>query len=324
MQLTLKDCKMMINKRNVTMKNTGLTIILAFHLIQFISAKGNSSTLTHHQNLLNPPAQSGYLEFGSTIIDRYEGTTGNSEEIYLNDYTGMPLKALQFKIIIGNSQNKLIFKSLTRGKDIPVSLFLFDYEVHNGFTDNKGNPIKVVSVVLLGNSYNVLTPGSNYHIASINYDIVDLDSGEILTSLSFSDVMGATCMPVQDAGISAGKDEIIYLKKSKEVSLKEEILIQNYPNPFNPTTKIRFTIPNSAISPSANRSSEIEFVTLKVYDFLGSEVVTLIDEERKSGTYELIFDASLLTGNAGYVSGVYFYKLQSGSYMQTKKMLLLK
>ena len=324
MQLTSKDSKMMIDKGNVTMKNTGLTMILAFHLIQFISAKGNNSTLTQNQNLLNPSVQSGSLEFSSTIIDRFEGTEGNSEEIYLNDYIGIPLKALQFKIIIGNSQNKLIFKSLTRGKDVPVSLFLFDYEVHNGFTDNNGNPIKIVSVVLLGNGYNVLTPGSNYHIASINYDIVDLDSSEIITSFSFSDVMGATCMPVQDAGISAGKDEIIYLKKSKEVSLKEEILIQNYPNPFNPTTKIRFTIPNSAISPSANVSSEIEFVTLKVYDLLGGEVATLIDEERQSGTYELIFDASLLPGNARYVSGVYFYKLEIGSNMQTKKMLLLK
>jgi uncharacterized delta-60 repeat protein len=84
------------------------------------------------------------------------------------------------------------------------------------------------------------------------------------------------------------------------------LLFQNYPNPFNPSTTIRFNLPQSL------------FVTLKVYDVLGNEVATLIDEYKSAGSYEVEFEALRLT------SGIYFYKLQAGSFIETKKMILLK
>ncbi|WP_304129941.1 T9SS type A sorting domain-containing protein [Ignavibacterium album] len=87
-------------------------------------------------------------------------------------------------------------------------------------------------------------------------------------------------------------------------------LEQNYPNPFNPSTKIRFNIPDVG--------SELAQTTLKVYDVLGNEVAILVNEEKPSGRYEIEFDASSLT------SGVYFYRLQSGSFIETKKMILLR
>ncbi len=83
-------------------------------------------------------------------------------------------------------------------------------------------------------------------------------------------------------------------------------LSQNYPNPFNPTTNIGFRIANFG------------FVSLKVYDVLGREVATLINEEKFPGEYEIKFDASHLS------SGIYFYKLQTEKYSSTKKMILLK
>jgi hypothetical protein len=83
-------------------------------------------------------------------------------------------------------------------------------------------------------------------------------------------------------------------------------LEQNYPNPFNPTTKMKYSIPTS------------EFVTLKVYDVLGNEVATLVSEEKPGGSYEVEFTAS------GLSSGIYFYKLQTSSFVETKKMILLK
>ena len=83
-------------------------------------------------------------------------------------------------------------------------------------------------------------------------------------------------------------------------------LSQNFPNPFNPTTKIKYSV------------SEISFVTLKVYDVLGKEVATLINEEKLAGSYEINFDASSLS------SGIYFYKLQAGSFTKTNKMILLR
>ena len=77
-------------------------------------------------------------------------------------------------------------------------------------------------------------------------------------------------------------------------------LEQNYPNPFNPTTTIKYQIP------------ELSFVTLKVYDVLGNEIATLVNEEKTAGNYEVDFDATILT------SGIYFYRLQSASFIETK------
>ncbi len=111
-------------------------------------------------------------------------------------------------------------------------------------------------------------------------------------------------------------------------------LEQNYPNPFNPTTVIKYSVPSntliqypqgnaesSEISPSAQNSNAT--VILKVYNILGSEVVTLVNKQQQAGNYKITFDAANLP------SGIYFYKLDvfsnsESSFFQTKKMLLLK
>ncbi len=96
-----------------------------------------------------------------------------------------------------------------------------------------------------------------------------------------------------------------------EISSPEKFsLEQNYPNPFNPSTKIRFSIPNLG--------SGLTLTVLKVYDILGHEVATLVNEEKPAGVYEVEFNASQLS------SGIYFYKLQAGSFNQSKKMIVLK
>jgi hypothetical protein len=84
------------------------------------------------------------------------------------------------------------------------------------------------------------------------------------------------------------------------------ILEQNYPNPFNPSTTIKFRI------------SDFGFVSLRVYDILGNEIATLVNSEKPSGVYEVEWNASNVP------SGVYFYQLKTGAFVQTKKMLLLK
>jgi hypothetical protein len=81
---------------------------------------------------------------------------------------------------------------------------------------------------------------------------------------------------------------------------------QNYPNPFNPSTSIQYAI------------SSRQFVSLKVYDVLGNEIATLVNEEKQAGSYEVEFDG------AGLPSGIYFYRLQAGSFIETKKMILIK
>jgi photosystem II stability/assembly factor-like uncharacterized protein len=87
-------------------------------------------------------------------------------------------------------------------------------------------------------------------------------------------------------------------------------LQQNYPNPFNPRTKIKYSVPYSDI------------VQIKIYDILGREIKTLLAEFKPTGTYEIEFDATSVVG--GLPSGIYFYSLQAGSYISTKKMVLMK
>jgi ligand-binding sensor domain-containing protein len=86
----------------------------------------------------------------------------------------------------------------------------------------------------------------------------------------------------------------------------EFALLQNYPNPFNPSTKIKYQVPRT------------EFITLKIYDILGNEVTTLVNEAKEPGEYEIDFNGSKLS------SGVYFYTLRSGSFYDTKKFILMK
>ncbi len=108
---------------------------------------------------------------------------------------------------------------------------------------------------------------------------------------------------------------IVSVKDTGIENLLPEIeLSQNYPNPFNPATKIRFSIP----SVETHRHSPQQNVLLKVYDVLGKEVVTLVNEQREPGVYEVQFDAG------GLPSGIYFYKILAGSFVQTKKMVILK
>ncbi|MBK9097726.1 MAG: T9SS type A sorting domain-containing protein [bacterium] len=83
-------------------------------------------------------------------------------------------------------------------------------------------------------------------------------------------------------------------------------LSQNYPNPFNPSTTFRYSVPTQSK------------VVIKVYDILGNEIATLMDEEKSVGTHELTWNA------VGLSSGIYFYQLKAGSYIETKKMILLK
>jgi hypothetical protein len=91
-------------------------------------------------------------------------------------------------------------------------------------------------------------------------------------------------------------------------------LLQNYPNPFNPSTKIKFTIPASPKSSPKERT----FVELKIYDVLGNEIATLVNEEKSAGEYEVKFSGERLS------SGMYFYTLRAGNFAETKKMILLK
>jgi phosphatidylserine/phosphatidylglycerophosphate/cardiolipin synthase-like enzyme len=105
---------------------------------------------------------------------------------------------------------------------------------------------------------------------------------------------------------AGGTDVLTGIEITSTIAPKVFRLLQNYPNPFNPTTSISYDVPQKSN------------VSLKVFDVLGREVITLVQKEQLAGSYRVQFDASKLS------SGIYFYRLQAGSFMNSKKMVLIK
>jgi hypothetical protein len=123
----------------------------------------------------------------------------------------------------------------------------------------------------------------------------------------------------------SGKTYGILTSVSYNIIVSENFsLSQNYPNPFNPTTKIRFTIqtPTSS-SPLIKGRNEVGFVSIKVYDILGNEVATLVNEEKPPGSYEVEFP-SRGEVTSPLPSGIYFYVLKAGENRLSRKMCLIK
>jgi hypothetical protein len=122
------------------------------------------------------------------------------------------------------------------------------------------------------------------------------DGGYIVSGSSYMDVY--LVKTLGDGTVSVSDD--------RNVMPITFALLQNFPNPFNPSTKIKYSVPR------------ISHVQIKVFDVLGNEIETLVDEEKPAGAYELTWNAE------GLPSGVYFYQLIAGSFVETKKMIFLK
>jgi photosystem II stability/assembly factor-like uncharacterized protein len=152
--------------------------------------------------------------------------------------------------------------------------------------NNQGLPANPPTSALTG-SVNSSELSSSSHMVSINY----------YTGL-FENINGGARIFKLEAVVS--------VEKENDLTPTSYQLQQNYPNPFNPSTTITFSIP------------EASFVSLKVFNSLGQEIETLVTKELSAGNYKYDWNAESLT------SGIYFYKLQSGSFVETKKMILLK
>jgi hypothetical protein len=132
------------------------------------------------------------------------------------------------------------------------------------------------------------------------------------TSLLPSPLCRIRIVSIQDTTLSDTSDTVFSLIDPAAVNNTNRTvpmdfnLAQNYPNPFNPSTKISYSVP------------ERSWITVKIFNALGEEVVTLVNEERPAGTYELNWNA------ANSPSGVYFYRIQAGKFVATKRMILLK
>ncbi len=114
-------------------------------------------------------------------------------------------------------------------------------------------------------------------------------------------------------------NSITSVKRDYSILSNQFKLYQNYPNPFNPTTTIKYTIPSvKTLHTVSHQKATLQQVQLKVYNVLGKEVATLVNKQQPAGTYQIIFNGNNLA------SGIYYYRLKSGNYMLTKKMMILR
>ncbi len=189
-----------------------------------------------------------------------------------------------------------------------------------GITWNDITPINLTTTYLYGNQFVVKGPSEVYLLdydnkifrtgdAGYSWQIINYPSANL--SNSSLTVVNSSRMYVQANGILYTKTGgVTSVEEMKDIPVPADFtLYQNYPNPFNPETKIRYSIP---------AGSESKLVNLKIFDLLGNEIITLLNQTQSHGTYEVTFDA----GN--FSSGVYFYQLKAGKYEESKKMILLR
>jgi hypothetical protein len=174
------------------------------------------------------------------------------------------------------------------------------------FFDENLNGIKISNADILGSNITVTTDGGESWVNQPRFTDRSLYAAYIIENNFWATGSYGTI-------IFSENPIITYISQSNNIlrNLDNYILYQNYPNPFNPTTKIKFLIPHF----SENLK---DVVTLKVYDILGREIFTLINEVISPGENEVVFDGS------GLPSGVYLYRLSFGNYFETKKMVLLR
>ncbi|MEO8211232.1 MAG: choice-of-anchor D domain-containing protein, partial [bacterium] len=181
---------------------------------------------------------------------------------------------------------------------------------------------------LTGNGIKEIVAGTQ----NSNLYVVNGDSGRILFTYNFGTATTNTVEQVAglksiDGNVSSeflggsrtgklicfsgGPSGIVGITNSSGIVPEKFSLSQNYPNPFNPVTKIKFDLPSIV-------NGELSIVSLKIFDVLGKEVATLVNEKLSPGSYEVEFNGS------NFSSGIYFYTLNAGNFIETKRMLLIK
>jgi uncharacterized lipoprotein YddW (UPF0748 family) len=257
---------------------------------------------------------------------RPEGIVVNEDDpgnIIIGDWEEYPMKGFEGKILRTNKTSQNM--SISYFFDIPAKAF---YDVYYYFTPNTSwtdsADVMIFSVDIaqgsviaqnnlqkkgwhkIGTCYTeegispILTISNKY-----------LKEGEYLVADAAMLMINRKLSPDVIVGV---ENELIKSEIPSDYSLA-----QNYPNPFNPTTNIQYNIPVVAPSPAVrDKLREGQNVTLKVYDILGSEVTTLVNEIHTAGKYTVEWNATNVP------SGIYFYRLSSDRFTQTKKMVLLK
>lgn len=199
-------------------------------------------TLTFTHNAAGSPSvlnltgtgqtQGGLLKFEFVSQNLLDGTTNNPDRILLSGYTGQPLKSLQFDLIVGHLNGRLILRSVERGAAIsPAANFNFSYQIYPGPTLADGSSTDLVKVVILGNGTNAILPAAgDQEIMKFNFDIVDITGPNASTYNALVNVLGATATPVINANISTGPWETINIFNGTTMGLLGDVNLDDQVN----------------------------------------------------------------------------------------------
>ena len=196
----------------------------------------------------------------------------------------MPVELTSFAVMLEGNKAKLVWQTATEINN-------YGFEIHRSSNDKNWETIGFVD-------------GHGNSNSPKEYSFIDKNS--------FEDELKYRLKQIDNDG-SFEYSKIVSIANSIPTEFE---LYQNYPNPFNPATEIKFTVPTVAVADALNASTTNVLIT--VYDLLGNEITSLIDEQKPSGTYEVIWNA----GNQP--SGIYFYKIEANNFSKTMKMILLK
>jgi photosystem II stability/assembly factor-like uncharacterized protein len=264
---------------------------------------------------------------GNSWFTQLSGSSMNFTSLFFhNPDTGFAVTNSNLYITSNGGTNWIVISGV-EGYDIYFTNTLTGYAMGSNpnvyKTTNGGDNWSIVST-----GYNVayrsiqfygefgITAGSNGNImkttnGGVNWSVLPYLTENYLRSLYFTDSNTGYIVGYMGTILKTTNGGLSFLQSNNEIIPKNYLLHQNYPNPFNPSTKIKFDIP-------FNQAGRLSNVRLIVFDTQGKEVTRLIDEELSTGVYEVSFDGSLLS------SGVYFYKIETDNFSETKKMILIK
>ena len=218
-------------------------------------------------------------------------SSGTSKWTIFNEDLSTMLEGKDFNVWLLNDN-----KSFVHTVDIASTSLTPVYSyIDNPLTNNNPDANILVTSILQNSGYFDHVQGVWYDVSEQKWALYNEDLADYTVGIKYNIYVA------NSSGIPTAVEE-----EKNPATVSNFELQQNYPNPFNPTTQIRFSLP------------EQSQVTLKVYNILGKEIATLVNDVKSAGVHEINFDGS------GLASGVYFYTLQTGKFTQTHKMILMK
>ena len=244
------------------------------------------------------------------IVNTSDISVTNNTPVYFYNISIAPLSsaAIALPVELTSFTANVIENKVTLNWQTATEVNNYGFEVERSVISNEVRNLSWEKVGFVEGHGNSISPKE--------YSFVDNKTSEVFENLGGLDAVLKYRLKQIDFDGNFEYSEIITVGTENFLSMPMEYALeQNYPNPFNPTTTIKYSIP-SVIASGAKQSLG---VTLKVYDMLGNEVATLVNEQKSAGKYKVNFDARNLA------SGIYFYKINtSGGFTSTKKLILMK